>query len=52
MRLTVRAPAKINLTLEVLSKRNDGYHEIRSVIQTIDLYDVITIEDGDGQSFR
>ena len=52
MRLTVRAPAKINLTLEVLSKRNDGYHEIRSVIQTIDLYDVITIEDGDGPSFR
>jgi 4-diphosphocytidyl-2-C-methyl-D-erythritol kinase len=52
MKLTVRAPAKINLTLEVLSKRNDGYHEIRSVIQTIDLNDVITIEDGDGLSFR
>ncbi len=37
--LTVTAPAKINLTLEVLGKRPDGYHNIRSVIQTIDLSD-------------
>jgi len=35
----IKAPAKINLTLEVLAKRPDGFHEIRSVIQTIDLYD-------------
>ena len=35
----VRAPAKINLTLEVLGERTDGFHEIRSVVQTIDLYD-------------
>jgi 4-diphosphocytidyl-2-C-methyl-D-erythritol kinase len=35
----VRAPAKINLTLEVLAERPDGFHEIRSVIQTIGLYD-------------
>jgi 4-diphosphocytidyl-2-C-methyl-D-erythritol kinase len=33
--LTVLAPAKLNLTLEVLGKRPDGYHEIRSVFQTI-----------------
>ncbi len=37
--LTVKAPAKINLTLEVLGKRPDGFHEIRSVIQTINLCD-------------
>ena len=37
--LTVKAPAKINLTLEVLGKRPDGFHEIRSVIQAIDLCD-------------
>jgi len=37
--LTVLAPAKINLTLEVLGERPDGFHEIRSVIQTINLYD-------------
>ncbi len=37
--ITVLAPAKLNLTLEVLSKRQDGFHEIRSVIQTINLCD-------------
>ena len=37
--LTVLAPAKINLTLEVLAKRQDGFHEIRSVIQTVNLCD-------------
>jgi 4-diphosphocytidyl-2-C-methyl-D-erythritol kinase len=35
----VKAPAKINLTLEVLAERPDGFHEIRSVVQTIDLCD-------------
>lgn len=40
--LTVLAPAKLNLTLEVLSRRPDGYHEIRSVIQTISLCDRLT----------
>ena len=37
--LTVLAPAKLNLTLEVLTKRPDGFHEICSVIQTINLGD-------------
>jgi 4-diphosphocytidyl-2-C-methyl-D-erythritol kinase len=37
--LTVLAPAKLNLTLEVLAKRPDGFHEIRSVIQTVNLCD-------------
>jgi len=37
------APAKINLTLEVLRRRDDGYHEIRSVMQTIDLVDNLTL---------
>ena len=36
------APAKINWTLEVLGRRPDGYHEIRSVMQTISLADVLT----------
>ncbi|MFC1951778.1 4-(cytidine 5'-diphospho)-2-C-methyl-D-erythritol kinase [Chloroflexota bacterium] len=37
--VTVKAPAKLNLTLEVLAKRQDGFHEIRSVIQTVNLSD-------------
>ncbi len=46
--LTIAAPAKINLTLEVLKKREDGYHKIRSVIQAIDLCDVLYFEAGSG----
>jgi 4-diphosphocytidyl-2-C-methyl-D-erythritol kinase len=41
--LKIEAPAKINLTLEVLGKRPDGYHEIRSIIQTIDFCDYLQI---------
>jgi len=37
--LEILAPAKLNLTLEVLAKRPDGFHEIRSVIQAINLVD-------------
>ena len=42
--LTVLAPAKINLTLEVLAKRQDGFHEIRSIIQTINLCDSLRFQ--------
>ncbi len=42
--LTLLAPAKLNLTLEVLAKRHDGFHEIRSVIQTINLCDSLRFE--------
>ena len=40
----VRALAKINLDLRVLSKRPDGYHELRTIFQTISLADTIDIE--------
>ena len=42
-RLLVRAFAKLNLCLEVLGRRNDGYHEIRTVMQAIDLADDIEV---------
>lgn len=42
--LTILAPAKLNLTLEVLGKRTDGYHEIRSLVQTISLCDTLSFE--------
>ncbi len=39
--LTLTAPAKINWFLNILGKRNDGFHEIQSLIQKITLYDVL-----------
>jgi 4-diphosphocytidyl-2-C-methyl-D-erythritol kinase len=46
------AAAKVNLVLEVLSKRDDGYHEIATVMQTVDLADRLTLEDADTIELR
>lgn len=40
---TEPAFAKLNLTLDILGKREDGYHDMRMVMQSIDLHDVVTI---------
>ncbi|MBB5356610.1 4-diphosphocytidyl-2-C-methyl-D-erythritol kinase [Anoxybacillus mongoliensis] len=45
MRLLVKAPAKINLSLDVLHKRSDGYHEVNMVMTTIDLADRVELTD-------
>ena len=45
--MRLRAPAKINLSLEVLGRRPDGYHEVRSVLQAVDLADWVEIEEAD-----
>jgi 4-diphosphocytidyl-2-C-methyl-D-erythritol kinase len=42
------APAKLNLALELLGRRSDGYHEISAISQTIDWSDVVALEGGDG----
>ena len=42
--MKIKAMAKINLSLDVLRKREDGYHELRMIMQTINLYDELTIE--------
>src|SRR3989304_249469 len=49
-RLDILCPAKVNLFLKVIGKRDDGYHEIRSLMQPIELFDEITltIAEGDG----
>ncbi len=39
--LHLESPAKINLRLEILKKREDGYHEIRTIFQKISLYDTL-----------
>lgn len=48
---TLLAPAKINLTLEVLARRSDNYHGIRSVIVPLELADELTIEPNPRFSF-
>ncbi|HHF98872.1 MAG TPA: 4-(cytidine 5'-diphospho)-2-C-methyl-D-erythritol kinase [Candidatus Aerophobetes bacterium] len=42
--ITLKAPAKINLYLDVLGKREDGYHEIESIAQSITFYDILSFE--------
>ncbi len=42
--VSVKGYAKINLTLDVLGKRDDGYHEVAMIMQGIDLHDLITLK--------
>ena len=41
--LELKAYGKINLGLDVVRKREDGYHEVRMIMQTVNLYDRITM---------
>ncbi|MBR0149708.1 MAG: 4-(cytidine 5'-diphospho)-2-C-methyl-D-erythritol kinase [Lachnospiraceae bacterium] len=47
MKIDLKAYGKINLALDVLKKREDGYHEVRMIMQTVDLFDRLTLEDRD-----
>ena len=42
-KITEKAYAKINLYLDVTKKRNDGFHDIKSIMQTVSLCDEITV---------
>lgn len=51
MKRTIQtAPAKVNLALDILGRRRDGYHEMRMVMQTVSLWDTVTLEEG-GEGF-
>ena len=52
--ITVPAYAKLNLTLDILGKRDDGYHEMQMVMQTVSLHDdvTVTLTDGKGITCR
>ncbi|MCI8442324.1 MAG: 4-(cytidine 5'-diphospho)-2-C-methyl-D-erythritol kinase [Provencibacterium sp.] len=45
--LVVSAPCKVNLSLDITGVRADGYHLLRSVMQTVSLYDYLLISEGD-----
>lgn len=48
MKLTTRqAPAKVNLALDILRKREDGYHDMRMIMQSISLCDTVTVRESD-----
>jgi len=45
--ITIKSPAKINLALDIVGKREDGYHEIETVMHQVELCDLIKVEDSD-----
>lgn len=50
MKVSVKAYAKLNLTLDITGKREDGYHLLKTVMQSVSLYDTVTVrERSDGQ---
>lgn len=50
--LSEKAYAKLNLTLDILGKREDGYHDLKSVMQTISLYDLVEMDIGTGEDWK
>ena len=42
--MQVSAYAKVNLTLEVIGRRADGYHDVATILQTVDLADTLTLQ--------
>ncbi len=51
-RIGVRSPAKINLTLDVLGKKPNGYHDLRMIMQTVNLYDMVYIRKMQAQGIK
>src|SRR5690606_41018710 len=43
--ISLKAYAKINLTLDVVSRRPDGYHNVEMIMQSVDLWDLITLQE-------
>lgn len=50
--LREKAYAKINLTLDILGKRPDGYHDLKSIMQTVSLHDVVELDIGTGKDWE
>lgn len=51
-KIKIQCPAKINLTLKITGKRDDGFHNIESIMQTISLFDYLTISAEPAEKFE
>lgn len=51
-RINIKARAKINISLDVLGKRPDGYHDVKMIMQTINLYDKINLKKIKGNQIK
>lgn len=52
MKASANAPAKINLYLDVMQKRPDSFHDIKSIMHTVQLSDIVTVETKNGGGIR
>ncbi len=52
MKIVKKANAKINLGLDVLRRREDGYHEVKMIMQMVDLSDILTFESRDDEEIH
>lgn len=50
--VSVRTPAKINLSLDILGKRYDGYHFVKTIMQTVSVFDEITVQPNEASEIR
>lgn len=52
MKVSLKAEAKINLSLDIIGRLPNGYHSVQMVMQSIPLYDTVTVEECDGDSIE
>ncbi len=52
MKVSLKAEAKINLSLDILGKLPNGYHSVQMVMQSIPLYDTVTVEETEGEGIE
>ena len=50
MKIKLKAYAKINLMLDILSRLENGYHDLYMIMQSVSLYDVVTVEKTDSKA--
>ncbi|MCG8482664.1 MAG: 4-(cytidine 5'-diphospho)-2-C-methyl-D-erythritol kinase [Clostridia bacterium] len=50
--ITLKARAKINLALDAIKKREDGYHEVKMIMQEIDLFDEVSVQEDSGSEIK